>query len=466
MHTRMVRGRVLFIALAQAQRPRTYRIALGFLRTATVVSLAFAGVTLAAPTQPALVVEQAVPITLDEALRQFRNRGFDLLLANASIAGAEGDVTAAGAIANPSLSLSRGSTSTYDPGLCSGCSTTSLSAGLTDQAALSDTFSGKRRLRLAVARAALEATKLGRADAERTLGFTVKQQLLQAELGREALGYAHEAQRLATETFELVTKRYNAGAVSEADLARAEVQKLEADQAADIAEQSFAQAKAALAYLLGYNDTPQDFDVANDLLGGEPAPRLTTASREELLNEARAHRPDLAATRFQIERAHAAVDLAQRLVIPDVFPSLQYSQEGRGQNAIQPPTITLGISAALPLFNRYHGEVAHAYADLETQEVSRRKVEAQIASDVSAAYSAFTSASSRAIRMTGRLLDRSARARDLVRLQYEKGAASLFELLDAQRTFLGTQTEYLQTLNDFWIAVFQLEQATGVELHK
>jgi cobalt-zinc-cadmium efflux system outer membrane protein len=67
--------------------------------------------------------------------------------------------------------------------------------------------------------------------------------------------------------------------------------------------------------------------------------------------------------------------------------------------------------------------------------------------------------------MQGHLLERAARARDLVRLQYEKGAASLFELLDAQRTFLGTQNEYLQTLNDYWIAVFQLEQATGLELY-
>ncbi len=143
---------------------------------------------------------------------------------------------------------------------------------------------------------------------------------------------------------------------------------------------------------------------------------------------------------------------------------MQFSQEGHGQSAIQPPTITFGISATLPLFNRYRGEVAHARADLQTQEVSQKKVEAQIASDVSTAFSAFTRASSRLTRMKGRLLDRSARARDLVRLQYEKGAASLFELLDAQRTFLGTQNEYLQTLNDYWMAVFQLEQATGVEL--
>jgi cobalt-zinc-cadmium efflux system outer membrane protein len=403
-------------------------------------------------------------VTLDEALRLFRLRGFDLLLADAAIAGAAGDLTAAGAISNPTLSLARGRSSTYDPSLCAGCSSTSYGIGITDQAALSDTLIGKRRLRMAVARAALEATKRSRADAERTLGFTVKQQLLLAELGKEALAYAHEAQRLAAGTLDLVNKRYSAGAVSEADVARAEVQKLEADQAVDVTTQTLVQAKASLTYLLGYDETPDGFDVADDLVRGPRPAGLASASRETLLQEARTHRPDLAASRFQIERAHAAVDLARKARVPDFFPSLQYSQEGRGQSAIQPPTVTLGISGALPVFYHYSGEIARANADLLTQQTTNRKIEAQIGSDVAAAFSALTNAESRTARMQGRLLERAGRARDLVRLQYEKGAASLFEFLDAQRTYLGTRNEYLQTLNDYWIAVFQLEQATGVEL--
>src|SRR5258708_19074476 len=252
---------------------------------------------LALASLPAAAQERSSPVTLDEALRVFRERGFDLLIANATIAGAASDLTIASAVANPSLSLSRGSSSTYDPSLCSGCSNTSVTGSVTDQAAISDALSGKRRLRMAVARAALEATRLGRADAERTLGFTVKQQLLQAELGREALGYAHEAQRLAPEALDLVTKRYSAGAVSEADAARAEVQKLEADQAADVAEQAFAQAKAALAYLLGYDETPPGSDVAHDPVHRAAGSRAPAASREQMLSEARAHRPDLAAVR-------------------------------------------------------------------------------------------------------------------------------------------------------------------------
>jgi cobalt-zinc-cadmium efflux system outer membrane protein len=409
--------------------------------------------------------EQPPPLTLDAALALFRTRGFDLLIADAAVDSARADEVIAGALPNPSFSVARGTTSTYDPTKCAGCSSTSIAAGVTDPGALSDILSRRRALRQAVARAALNATQQTRADVERTLELTLKQQLLAAELAKESLANAREAQSISGETLHLVETRYKAGAVSEADVARAEAQKLEADQAVDLAMQNLASAKELLAFLLGYRDAP-DLDVADDLTHGRKAAALASVSKSDLLAEARAHRPDLAAANFHVTGARGALALAKRLLIPEFQPSLQYSAEGRGQSAISPPTITLGVSTTLPVLYRYRGEIAKAAADLHTQELQQQKIDAQIASDVGVACASFTGAQSRVARFEGRLLDRAARARDLVKLQYEKGAASLFEYLDAQRTFLSTQLEYLQALNDYWTAVFQLEQATAMESHQ
>jgi cobalt-zinc-cadmium efflux system outer membrane protein len=63
--------------------------------------------------------------------------------------------------------------------------------------------------------------------------------------------------------------------------------------------------------------------------------------------------------------------------------------------------------------------------------------------------------------MEGRLLDRARRARELVELQYQKGAASLLEFLDAQRTYVTTKGEYIQELTAYWNAIFQIEAATA-----
>ena len=404
------------------------------------------------------VTAGAAPLTLDEAIRIFRTSGFDLLIANANVESARADEQIAAALPNPSFSLSRGSTSNYDPTLCAGCSSHSISAGVTDSA-ISDLVSGRRRLRTDVARALVGVSAATRDDVERTLEFSVKQQLLQAELAKKSLDFARQAHELAAETFDLISKRYHAGAVSEADVARADVQRLESEQAMDSATQALDVAKSQLAFLLG---VPEPIEVADDLV----QPSSVATSRDEVYRDAIEHRPDLTAARLQIERARSGIELAKRQRVPDFSPSLQYSREGSGQSAIQPPTLTFGVTTALPILYRYRGEVARAEADLRAQEIAKLKIEAQVSADVSASFAGFQSARARVERMQSRLLPQAARARDLVRLQYEKGAASLFEFLDAQRTYLAAQNEYLQTLNDDWTAVFQMEQASGVELNR
>ncbi len=59
---------------------------------------------------------------------------------------------------------------------------------------------------------------------------------------------------------------------------------------------------------------------------------------------------------------------------------------------------------------------------------------------------------------------RARRARDLIAFQYEKGAASLLEYIDAQRTYIANSIDYFNNLGGYWTARFQLEQAVGAEL--
>jgi len=63
-------------------------------------------------------------------------------------------------------------------------------------------------------------------------------------------------------------------------------------------------------------------------------------------------------------------------------------------------------------------------------------------------------------------MKRAQDARDFVKIQYDHGAASLVDLLFAERTFIQTKQEYLQAQTDYWTAAFQMEQALGRELRK
>jgi cobalt-zinc-cadmium efflux system outer membrane protein len=337
--------------------------------------------------------------------------------------------------------------------------------GLGDGNALEDSLSGKRWLRLKVARSALAAARMTRADALRTLELQVKSLYIQAVFARDSLDFALLVQSGMNQVFQLNQTRYNAGAISEADLAKVETMKLEADQSVDAAVEALRAAKVQLAFLLGVRGSVPDYKVDQDLPKFYVPPALGNATTDSLVANAVEHRPDLKAAGLQNDRARAQVALAKRNRFPDLSLNLQYSQQaGTTADAAQPPTVSLGVAGTLPLFYFLLGEITRAEADRRTQELLRAKVQAQLVSDVEAAHNAFVSSRKLVERKEGRLLERVKRARDLVSLQYQKGAASLLEYLDAQRTFIANNVEYLQDLASYWTAVYQLEAAIGMDL--
>jgi cobalt-zinc-cadmium efflux system outer membrane protein len=435
---------------------------------------AYLALAIIAGTADAQNAQIPAELSLETALRIFRERGFDLIIADAAVESAAGDVRVAGAVPNPALGLSFLHTFTYNPNDPScveshaTCSANGFGITLSDQAAVFDTLAGKRGLRLRVARAALAAARQSRSDAQRTLEFQVKQQYIQATLARNLLAFAIEVQKSNTRTFELSRVRHDTGTISEADLVRVETAKLEADQAVATARQGVATTKAGLAFLLGVRGEIPPFNVQPDLPPFVVPPALALATRASLLKDAFERRPDLQALTFQRERAEASVRLAQRLRFPDITLSANYTQQGKGgkgTNApLTPPTWTVGISAPLPLFYQQQGEIQKAQADLRTQVTQRDKTQAQIVNDVGTAYATFVTTRELVERMQGRLLESAKRARDLVEFQYKEGAAALLEFLDAQRTYIATNVEYLQDLANYWTAVYQLEAAVGTEL--
>ncbi|HYZ87821.1 MAG TPA: TolC family protein, partial [Myxococcales bacterium] len=252
--------------------------------------------------------------------------------------------------------------------------------------------------------------------------------------------------------------------ISEAELARAQVAMLEAEQAVDLAAQADRAARAQVAFLLAVRGALPDFRVDPTLLDQAATMALPVPDAPSLLDMAMRERADFRAAAEQQNRAKAAATLARRQRIPDVTLSAQYAQEGSGNSALTPPTVTFGASLPLPIFYQQQGEILRADADLRTQTVQVDKLAAQLADDVNTASGAFAASRKLVDRMRGGLLERAERARDLTRIQYEKGAARLFELLDAQRAFAQVRAEYLQDLHDLWINLFKLEAAVGRQL--
>ena len=248
-----------------------------------------------APVASASDADSALPaqLSLAEALRRFRASGLDLLIADAAVAGAQADALAAGAVANPSITVGVGSALGYqsDPAACPQCSPLAVNLGLSDNGLLGDLVSGRRGLRRRIADAALRAARLGRADAERTLISQVKQAYAQTALAQRLVAFADEVQSAANKTLELNQVRYRTGAISEAALARVEVDKLTADQARDGATQSLRLAQVGLAFLLGARRAVPVFTVGDEFSGAGAS--SVVPERQALIDRALQTRPDL-----------------------------------------------------------------------------------------------------------------------------------------------------------------------------
>jgi cobalt-zinc-cadmium efflux system outer membrane protein len=400
-------------------------------------------------------------LDLEQALRLFRQTGLDLLIAEAQVQSAAGDARIARGIANPELSVGVGRALIN----CAGCSAPAVSATLSDSAAISDALFGKHSLRVDVADAALEAARLDKRDAQRTLESSVKQEFLAVVVAEANLELGRQAHDMAVRGVALVQHRVAAGAAADSDLLKVETDSLQMEDQSDANELALRTAKVNLAFLLGARGSIPDFDVDDALLKAAAHPPVDTLDQNAILSEALRKRSDVLSAEYAEREARAAAALARRTRIPQISLWASYAMQGSGPNAPTPPTLTIGLDSPLPIFYQNQGEIMKAESDLFARSVRRAKVNSQVVSDVSAALAGFEISRKRLERMGSSLLDRARRSRDITALQYERGAASLLELLDSERTFLSVNASYLQSISDYWNAVFAVEQASGRRLH-
>ena len=399
-----------------------------------------------------------VQVTLESAARAVRDHGFDVLVAEAQVRGAQGDIRAQKALANPTITPFFGKS--WGSGNCDGCPTIAAGAQLTEPSALSDLLSNKRNLRKRVAEHALEEARASKDDAVRNVVSDAKTQVVVlAGAEKTRLLLAEVAQSLG-QTVDLALKRYPA-TIDEGQLARIQREKLTADGAVDRAQADIRKAQADLAFILGDRMTVMPtFVVSEDVLKFKMPAGLEGVAEETLARKALQLRPDLRAAGYEVARTDSAVDVANRSRVPDIGWNVNYQHVGAGQ----PSTVTFGVAIPLPIFNQRKGERQRAEADRGAAMISRDKVASRVVADVATSFGAFESWRKVVLRMDRELLERARKARDITELQYRAGSASLIDYLDAQRSYVQTITDYTAALVSYWSSVFDLEAAIGEEL--
>lgn len=308
----------------------------------------------------------------------------------------------------------------------------------------------KRQHRLRAAQDQTAVTKSTVADNQRSLTFSVASQFTNALLAESALDFARQDLQGFQNTVEISEAQYKAGAISEGDLLKIKLQLLQFQTDVTSAQLAREQALAALRQLLGFESVPMDYDVE-----GELQYQKLPYNLEDLQAMAIKDRPDLRAAQQNVTASQSQHTLAKADGKVDVTGSLTYTHVS-GFNSLS----TL-VSFPLPFFNRNQGEIARTDAAITQAKEAESEASEQVMTDVRTAFeTVHTSEQTLQIYQSG-YLDQAKQSVDISQYAYQRGAVSLLDFLDAERSYRDTELAYRQQLASYMLAVEQLREAVG-----
>jgi cobalt-zinc-cadmium efflux system outer membrane protein len=308
----------------------------------------------------------------------------------------------------------------------------------------------KRPRRLQAAQDQTAVTRAQTTDAERTLAFNVAQQFIAVLLAESTLQFAQQDLTSFQQTVDIGQQQYKSGYISEGDFLKIKLQLLQFQTDVSTARLARVQALVALRLLLGYDAVPANYDVVGDL-----SYVSITATLEDLQTKALQERPDFLADKLGVTAAESQIQLARANGKQDVNGTFNYTHAS-GLNSA-----SFFINFALPIFNRNQGEIARTrYALTQSQELQAAGSDT-VLSDVSDAYEALRSNQEVVQLYASGYLKEAQDSRDISEYAYKRGAASLLDFLDAERSYRATQLAYRQALSSYMTALEQLKAAIG-----
>ena len=419
-----------------------------------------AGVVLAGPSSSpgteissktaAAPLTQSVRLSLDEAIGLFLRQNLDLLVAKFGIEFAKGQQITARLFPNPVATA--GTLASFTQGR-----TPANTGQFLVQVQQLFELAGKRGFRIESAGFGTQSAEAGFEDAVRQLSFTVKDAYYRIQLAQRRLALAEENRDRFSRILEINTIRFKKGYIAEVDLIRIRLQFIDFQAQVIQSLQEGETARGDLRQLLRLSPAVQ-MELTTELDYRRLDPdigRLRTVAMEA--------RPDVRAKRLQFSQREADLKLARAYRIPDVTVGAGYSIQGP-QGPDNPQQWALNLGVPLPLFNRNQGGIMQAEVAVQTAEADLGKTLNQVENQVEIAYRNLIQSRRLVEAYLGGVLDDARSTLTIVERAYERGGATILDLLDAARTSRIIQQNYIEALFNYQRNVIQLESAVGQEI--
>ena len=393
-------------------------------------------------------------LTLADARNTALENNWDLLAARSGVDNATAQLIIAREFPNPTASLSTAKIGSHDAATVNGNGVWSRSYDSIAAVSQLIEIAGKRRDRQAAGRAGVLGAKARFYDAKRTLDQGVTKAYIAVLLAMENERVLTESAGLMGHEAKIAEAQLAAGDLSAADTKTLEINAEQFELQAKSARAAAIQARIAVEVLMGVREPRGDWTPGDSLanLMTPPAPAPTPATQPG------ATRPDVLAAEADLEGGQAQLKLQQAIRIPDPTFSIGLEHEppdtGPAAN-----TLNFGVSFPLPLWNLNAGNIKAARAAVDQFQAALGKIRTQAAADAATAESEYDEASQRWQRYRDEIAPQSAKVRAAVAFQYEKGAARLVDLLNAEQTDNTIRLALAQAMNDTASAVADLTAA-------
>ena len=402
-----------------------------------------------APEQ-ATVVSKPLRLSMNDALGLFIRQNLDVLIAKYGIEYTKGQEVTARLFPNPLLSV--GTLSAYTQGR-----TLFNSGQLFTQVAQLFELAGKRGYRIESAGFGTQSAEAAFEDAVRQLGFTVKDTYYRIQLAQRRLVLAEENRERFSRILAINTIRFNKGYIAEIDLIRIRLQMVDFHSQVIQSLQTAESMKGELRQLLRLS--PKTVLELTTELGF----RRIDPDIEKLRVTALDVRPDIRAKRFTFSQRESELKLAKAYQIPDVTIGAGYAIQGaRGPD--NPGQVALNVGIPLPLFNRNQGGILQAEVSLQSAEADLDKSMNLVENEVDVAYRNLLQSRRLVEAYLGEVLEDARATFTIIERAYERGGATILDLLDAARTSRTIQQNYIEALFNYQHNLFQLESAVGQEI--
>jgi outer membrane protein len=256
-------------------------------------------------------------------------------------------------------------------------------------------------------------------------------------------------------------QRHQAGVATIADVLQAKTQLSQAQLELNRTEGTIQILRGTLAVAIGVPASAAHLDVAEELPENPPTDSVSQTV-EDLVRNAIAQRPDLAAARSVAQAARAHITAVKGENLPEISANGDVSRVHYWDTSTSVNTYSAQLFITFPLFNGFARKYDIREAkNLADQQDANVVVQSQLAGlEVWNDYFALQTAAVN-IQTVKDLLASAQQSYDVANGRYKEGVGSILDLLAAQNALQDAVAQDVQTRTNWYLALAQLTHDTG-----